>query len=70
MIAVSKVWEDTPQATNVYHAGQAIRQCRFVFFFFLRAWFRLVLLKLAARKQSQMTPEEIRQHMEIERLYR
>jgi uncharacterized radical SAM superfamily Fe-S cluster-containing enzyme len=26
--------------------------------------------KLAARKQSQMTPEEIRQHMEMERLYR
>ena len=26
--------------------------------------------KLAARKKSQMTPEEIRQHMEMERLYR
>ena len=26
--------------------------------------------KLNARKQAQMTPEEIRQHMEMERLYR
>jgi hypothetical protein len=26
--------------------------------------------KLAARKKSQMTPEEIRQHMEMERMYR
>ena len=26
--------------------------------------------KLAARKKSQMTPEEIHQHMEMERLYR
>jgi hypothetical protein len=26
--------------------------------------------KLAARKKAQMTPEEIRQHMEMERLYR
>jgi len=26
--------------------------------------------KLAARKKSQMTPEEIRHHMEMERLYR
>ena len=26
--------------------------------------------KLAARKKANMTPEEIRQHMEMERLYR
>jgi hypothetical protein len=26
--------------------------------------------KMAARKKSNMTPEEIRQHMEMERLYR
>ena len=26
--------------------------------------------KLAARKKSQMSPDEIRQHMEMERLYR
>ena len=26
--------------------------------------------KLAARKKAQMSPEEIRQHMEMERLYR